>query len=698
MDRFALRKLMRIRLIILIVSLATAAQAQEFEETTVDAGNIGLNVTNVGTLGRPNVRNNTDGAPSMEYPINSGIEHLFEGGLWIGAQVDGEIRVSTSAVDAASGYSTGRAGFEFTALAPLAQKSSLTESDFFSGSAISHEDVVVRITDSNVVVPGSGIPIADHDYPLKAVITQESYAWNYSFADFFVIMNYEIENASSESWDSVYFGFWSDMIVRNVNVTRDAGGAFFNKGGAGILKDETSFYVYQVNGDDLAYTQSYGAARILGVEWGDEYFHPANAQTFIDKGLAAPRVSYNFWEYNSTTGLTTYPATDNAKYSVLKQSMGDAIDDYESRLKIASNKIQLISIGPIPEVKPGEKVKFILALVAAKQLPDPESPNLRDTETSRKELLEHLDWAKRTYIGEDLNENGRLDEGEDLDEDDILDHYILPEPPLDPDAKFVPGDGFVDIYWTDNSVKSVDPISKKEDFEGFKLYRSNAGDDLDLDLISSSNLIAQWDSSGNAVGFNNGFGEIQLKDPIEIDGKTYAFHFRVNGTLNGWQYMFILTAFDQGDQELGLESLESSFSTNNFRLWTGSKTLEEQEAAEIGVYPNPYRSTAAWDGESSKTRKIYFYNLPRNCTITIYTSAGELVDQFEHDAGAYSGSDIRWFNDFGGGEEERVFSGGEHAWDILSSSGQAIAQGMYLFSVTDNSTGKNYQGTFSILR
>lgn len=691
---------MRIVLFTLIAFLAFETQAQEFEERTQAVGNIGLNVTNVGTLGRPNIRNTPDGAPSMEYPLNSGIEHLFEGGLWIGAQVDGEIRVSTSAVDAASGYSTGRSGFEFSATREMKERSSLTESEYFSAQAISHQDIEVNITDSNIIVPGTAVPINNHEFPLGAVVKQTSYAWNYSFADFFVIVEYEIENQGTEPWDSVYFGFWSDLVVRNVNVTQDGGAAFFNKGGAGILEDETALYVFQVSGDDVEYTQSYGSSMILGVEWRDQYFHPNNSQSFVDQGLQAPQVNYNFWEYNSSTGLTTFPANDNAKYAVLKQSMGDRIDNYDEKLKLASNKIQLISVGPVPQVEVGEKVKFVMALTCAKQLNDPNAQETKDTELARTQLIEHLSWAKRTYIGEDLNENGLLDEGEDLDDDNELDKYILPEPPREPEVKIIPGEGYVDIYWNDQSVKSIDPISKKRDFEGFKLYRSNAGDEFELDLIGSSNLVAQWDSAGNAVGYNNGFEEIALDEPKNIEGTDYHFYYRMNGLLSGWQYMFILTAFDEGDDELGLEPLESSFTTNSFRVWLGTPPVEDNsdEGKQIGVYPNPYKTTASWDGESSKTNKIYFYNLPRRCSITIYTSSGEFVDAFDHDSESYSGEDIRWFADFGGTPENRVMSGGEHAWDMLSSAGQSVAQGMYIYSVTNQANGETTQGTFSILR
>ena len=108
-------KISRVLILVGIVIKGLAANAQaSFDHKVVEVGNMGFYVTNALTLGRPDVRNSPSGEPSMEYPLNSGIEHLFEAGLWIGAIVDGQYLVSTSAKDAASGYTTGQTGFEFS--------------------------------------------------------------------------------------------------------------------------------------------------------------------------------------------------------------------------------------------------------------------------------------------------------------------------------------------------------------------------------------------------------------------------------------------------------------------------------------------------------------------------------------------------------------------------------------------------------
>ncbi|MFT5511709.1 MAG: hypothetical protein ACI8SE_000102, partial [Bacteroidia bacterium] len=181
-------------IITLLFSLAGVAQSS-FSEKVTTSSNVRLNVSNVGTFGNA-FRGYRDGSgnQSCEFPAGSGIEHLFEAGIWVGGLIDGSlVAVSTSAYDAPSGYATGRGGFEFTAEvgSTLEQRSSLFDSPFFTPDAVSHQDYVAHFSDSNLLVPGTNIPINSHTQPLKLGVTMETFNWNYSFSDFFIILNFE---------------------------------------------------------------------------------------------------------------------------------------------------------------------------------------------------------------------------------------------------------------------------------------------------------------------------------------------------------------------------------------------------------------------------------------------------------------------------------------------------------------------------
>jgi hypothetical protein len=112
---------------------------------------------------------------------------------------------------------------------------------------------------------------------------------------------------------------------------------------------------------------------------------------------------------------------------------------------------------------------------------------------------------------------------------------------------------------------------------------------------------------------------------------------------------------------------------NSFRVIPGT-AFTDDEATPIGIYPNPYYGSAMWDGQQERERKIYFFNLPEICEITIYTIAGDVVDKFNHDAKSYNGSDIQWFKTFADGTQ--ILAGGEHAWDMISNNDQAVATGL----------------------
>jgi hypothetical protein len=116
------------------------------------------------------------------------------------------------------------------------------------------------------------------------------------------------------------------------------------------------------------------------------------------------------------------------------------------------------------------------------------------------------------------------------------------------------------------------------------------------------------------------------------------------------------------------------------------------------VYPNPYYVNAVWDGSGERNRKLYFYNLPLHSEIVIYTLAGDVVANLLHDGSTYSGADSKWFQQFGNSGTSPQFAGGEHAWDLITKFDQAIASGLYLFSVKDTDTGDVKTGKFLIIK
>ena len=674
-----------------------------------NAARLGLTINNSGTIGRPNVRSNTSGAPSMAYPTGSGVEHLFEGGIWIGAYVNGQPRVSTSSSESSAGYSTGAANFEFTPLTNIVEKSNLTKSPNYSKSAISHQDFVMTITDSNVIIPGTSIPINGHDNPLKAVVKVEVLNWNYSYADYFVILNYTITNKSKQRWDSIYIGNYSDLVVRNVNVTRETGSLFFQRGRNFVDTKNNAIVAYMAakNADDYNFISSYGAMQFLGVDWKGLFFNPSKPEIFTNKGFTAPTFNANFWTFGSTTPPYIGPNDEQTRFS--KLAAGIDSNDLNSTsgptYGPASNWLQLMSVGPFRQLEPDSSMTYTMAFVCAKQLREAtqnQSLTILSTEGSQKELKEHFNRSRSTYVGEDSDENGIYSIDKDLNKNGRLDRFVLPEPPEDPKVKIIASDKKATIYWSNNAESSVDPITREKDFEGYKIYSSKVGDDLKPNFTDARNLIGQWDSTGNDVGFNNGFDLIKLPQPITFEGDTtkYYYSYTLNNLSNGWQYLVIVTAFDKGNKKLNLEPLESSFSGNDFRVFSGSSInnfTKEDQNTKVGVYPNPYSTSAAWDGTTSRTKKLYFNNLPQSCEITIYTTSGDVIANFKHDANTYNGEGNAWFDRLSD-REKTVMTGGEHAWDLLSDSKNQITQGIYMYSVKDLQSGIVQTGNFAVIK
>ena len=710
---------------------ALLSQQGAFQEKTTNAANVRLNVTNHGTFGNA-FRGYRDGSndPSCEYPAGSGIEHLFEGGIWIGGKENGgQVVVSTSAYDAPQGYAPGRAGFEFYidstitgAQATLQERSSLFDNRNYTPEAVSHQDYVAHFSDKSIVVPGTNIPIGEHNRPMNVAVKMETYNWNYTFSDFMVIVNLEITNESNNAYSGVHVGLWNNTVVRNVNVTPagSGGSAFYNKGGNGFIDSLNLAYCFDATGD-VGFTDSYIGQKFLGAIEEEGFRHPDldsvyNRNTGSWDTANNFRVNYNAWEFNNFNADFAFPVSEADRYDKMSNGLNhDPCWDnpngpncggtsFKQQLEQSGNRSDLVSVGPFDTLSPGETIQVSFAYVVAKKKEDGQ-PNTANTLTQKENLIANAGWAQEAFNGEDQNFNGQIDAGEDRDGDGAITRFILPAPPDIPKTTLVPGEQKIDIYWSDNAEKSVDPISNRQDFEGYRVYLSELGFDVQgtQNLSEDFKLLAQYDKRGNALFFDSGFEAVRLDTPVYFENDTTAYHYRytVDGVPDGWQYAVAVTAFDEGNPESNLESLESSFLSNNYRVFPGTPANDNMAQNEPFAYPNPYYYGAAWEGQSNfqeESRKIIFANLPQRCVIRIYTAAGDFIDEIRHDE-SYNGSDIRWYETFGAEDPSKNrFSGGAHAWDLLSINSQIISRGLYLFSVNDLDSGERYTGKFIIIK
>ena len=198
------------------------------------------------------------------------------------------------------------------------------------------------------------------------------------------------------------------------------------------------------------------------------------------------------------------------------------------------------------------------------------------------------------------------------------------------------------------------------------MWRSETG------IVGSFSIMAEYDVPGNLYGWNYGLPR--------NEGDTVNTYLDEN-LPNGKFFYYSVTAFDRGDTLLGLESLESNI-LNNLTRVSASPVPASEFDGDVAVEPNPYVEGAAWElgGITDPNlreyfRRIDFVNLPSVCTIRIYTIDGDFVQVLEHNNPNSS----------------------RESWDMLSRNIQAIASGIYLFSV-ETPNGESQVGKFIVVK
>ncbi|MCK4234070.1 hypothetical protein KAX75_06545 [candidate division WOR-3 bacterium] len=120
---------------------------------------------------------------------------------------------------------------------------------------------------------------------------------------------------------------------------------------------------------------------------------------------------------------------------------------------------------------------------------------------------------------------------------------------------------------------------------------------------------------------------------------------------------------------------------NNFTINSSPFTIGNIVLDNIRVVPNPYIVRNPWE-VSRDYPVLIFTNLPSECTIRIYTLAGNLIQTIEHQVEASASSAIQ---------------GGSERWDVLTSNNQRPASGIYIYHI-ETPSGETKTGKFALIR
>lgn len=574
--------------------------------------------------------------PSFEYPLGSNIDHMVRAGIWIGGITAlGDTLVSTATKDGQLGTRSLDSEF-FPSRPRIDEFSILPNSRYYSPTARSEQDFHASYADTLPRVSGT-----EPHRPLSVRVNLETLLFSFEPFDAIVIANFQIINVHpTDPLFDVYVGFYTELATgyKDPSATNPYSGWFRQKDIAWV--DSLRYMSEHHWNLDDGLAPSWAALQLLGTR-------PIPTRDL--------RVSFNWWNWNTEEG----PQNDTERYLTMANGSIDATGGPEAP---NNDPVELVSVGPFPILEAGDTVSVSFAFLGGE-------PDRRTNRTAEEDLAFNAGWAQTAF---DLNFN-------------------IPVPPPSPDVRVFPKHDQLTLRWKKDPERFVDPKSRQLDFEGYRVYVSEDRLESAFKLVREVDLV-------DSVFYNTGLEA--LRDSVVIDGETFHYRMDLDNLRDGFKYWTSVTAFDSGTPEIA--SLESGLAQNRTFVIPGPAAQRQGGETSVKVFPNPYRGDAAWDGSLRRDRYLWFVNLPPRCTIRIYTLAGDLVDTIPFDQATYHATEIRGIYDPTDVRNPEgdipTLSGGMAAWDLVTRSDQGVANGLYLFSVSDSETGKTEIGKFMILK
>jgi hypothetical protein len=248
-----------------------------------------------------------------------------------------------------------------------------------------------------------------------------------------------------------------------------------------------------------------------------------------------------------------------------------------------------------------------------------------------------------------------------------------------------------------------------EDFEGFHIWRGIEPDGSDMEVIgevSKEEAFRGSSAGGSVVDSLYFYGWIPalrengvvffpaavscLGTRLDLELEDNQFFWADCNCFNGFTYYYAVTTFDRGysvsQGSQGLVKIESC-QPESGRPWPCRHDLvplsinvtPQNNLANVFAVPNPYRAGGSRftvpEYRNYPDDNIRFVNVPAVCTLKIYTVAGDLVWEVDH-------------NNPNSGNIE---------WDVRNSSEQEVSSGIYIYRVEDPN-GNQVYGRLVIIR
>lgn len=449
----------------------------------------------------------------------------------------------------------------------------------------------------------------NQQYQTNLVVYQTTYAWSTSKDEDYIIMKFEIENDTTVAHDGLYFGMYTDF---------DAGGVEndFEDDKWGFEKDRNFYYIYDADNisSDWPGVQPFMLGLVFletptttnGKTGITDWHYSSDGDSPWGDIVAEDKIVYQW--------MSSDPALkSNNRWPNLFH--GDDLNyDDVTQINQAGQRLDAIGASGPYSIQPGEKLTFILALVAGQDY---------------SEISENVDRIYRVY-------NDGL--------------KVIPPPK--PTLSFEAFNNKITLKWTnEKELNFIDPITGLTRVKNYKVFKTT-----DPQRNDWGDPVAVIPASGNTNPYTYTWTDPQT-------------------TSNYFYYSYSVTVEDIDGLESGKTFLPSDQSALENTAEIRPVDAPEQSVNDIKVVPNPYIISATWERKrlgdpllGEPVRDLSFTNLPSECTIKIYTIDGDLVKTIEHTSGTGTAFwDIR-------SEYNQLIATGVYFYHVSSKYGEKIGK------------------------